>query len=56
MKKLIDCGKSPWPMLILLVMATVVAVLSSLDWSYSQYDPAPNAESTIEETPPPRSL
>jgi hypothetical protein len=56
MKKLIDFGKSPWPMLMLMVMATVVAVLASLDWSYSQYAPdrpaEPAAETPIKATQP----
>jgi hypothetical protein len=45
MKKLIDFGKSPWPMLILTGLSVVVAVLTSLDWSYSEYAPDRPADS-----------
>ncbi|WP_204140949.1 hypothetical protein [Halomicronema sp. CCY15110] len=56
MKKLIDFGKSPWPMLILTALSVVVAVLTSLDWSYSEYAPdrpaAPAAETPVKATQP----
>jgi hypothetical protein len=49
MKKLMDFGKSPWPLLILMAMTTVVAVLTSLDWSDSQSHPDRSAELPLEE-------
>ncbi len=53
MRKFIDFCKSPWPMLIVTGLALVVAVLASLDYSYSQEPPEPPSEQTFEEGPRP---
>jgi hypothetical protein len=50
MKKLIDFGMSPWPMLIMTILGVVVALFTSLDWMYSQSDSDRIIEPSVEET------
>lgn len=52
MKKFIEFGQSPWPMLILTALGTVVVVLTSLDWTYSQQTQEPIDPIPVEATQP----
>lgn len=48
MKTLIGFCKSPWPMLMVTGLTLVVAVLTSLDYSYSHGSPEPPTDQFLE--------